>query len=232
MCQEHCVHFGSNPLAGAAKHLAGAPHGGLSKEHTLAVKMLGYRVVDCTAEKMETNNRMVLKALEAGYKPMNLNTLTKSERLSMALHQDSESAPQDSTAEHGDALPSPSQLISDGQASPPLINRSLFLYPQVHHPRPSAGVTRPKSGHLYLAYWAAEKRYYAAIVLPWDRDLRVAGLKGTLGTIGLLKRPPRCVIVDKQRNAISGWAPEYEDGGEKESKREFPIMYFDKEEKR
>ena len=68
-CDEHSIHFGRHPLAGASKHLNGKGHGHLSKEHSIAVEKLGIRVRNCDADKTETNNAMVNQAFAAGYQP-------------------------------------------------------------------------------------------------------------------------------------------------------------------
>ncbi|KAF5641060.1 uncharacterized protein FTJAE_4242 [Fusarium tjaetaba] len=45
-CKEHNKHFYQDPIQGATRHLIGQEHG-ISGDHSLAVKMLGARVLDC-----------------------------------------------------------------------------------------------------------------------------------------------------------------------------------------
>lgn len=60
-CKEHGQHFVNNPIKGAAKHLSSQGHG-LSREHALAVRTLGTRVLNCDAALAEKNNAMAKEA--------------------------------------------------------------------------------------------------------------------------------------------------------------------------
>jgi hypothetical protein len=217
-CDEHGVHFKHNPLAGAAKHLASQQHN-MSKNYAVAVDALGYLVTDCNEEKKDMNNKFVRNALDHGYRPLNMNQLSKTERKSLGMDADfpvaAESQPQQ------DQNNAPWSPFSAGTQAP---NQSPSAQ---HATRSHPGISRPEPGKLYLAYWAKEKRYYAVIMLPLQGDLAVAGLPGhTLQSIRLMKKgAPKCFHVEK--NEIIDWTPGFEDGGPMEAKREFPVMYFD-----
>ncbi|KAK0615598.1 hypothetical protein B0T17DRAFT_347521 [Bombardia bombarda] len=212
-CDEHGVHFNSNPLHGAAKHLHGAQHGHMSKERSQAVEHLGYLVFDCNTESMEKNNRAFKEAIVNGYKVFNLNQLSKGERKSMGF-----SIADTPVAKRvGEEVGSAQQFV---QARP---------FSSTSSPRrPFTGITNPKPGEIYLGYWAQEKRNYAVLVLPVD-DLKNAGLQGTLAQTGLLEpgNAPKCYVIDKAKMSIKGWAAGYGDGGHLVQKREFPVMYYD-----
>ncbi|KAK5662304.1 hypothetical protein OQA88_8210 [Cercophora sp. LCS_1] len=201
-CEEHGVHFNQNPLAGAAKHLHSAQHGNMTKERAQAVELLGYLVQDCDAALAEKNNKVVRKAFEEGYKPFNLNQLSKTARTSLG---------------YGEPSTSGTQRIaprSSANEQPNVMRRS------------SAGITDPVAGELYLVFWPKDKQQYPAILLPWG-DLKCAGLLGNLAETGLVRSAPKCYVVDPVHQKIQGWASGYEDGGPLVAKREFPCYYFD-----
>lgn len=209
-CDEHGVHFNLNPLAGAAKHLSGSQHNGLSKEHAIAIANLGHLVFDCDIEMAKRNNAAVSKAFEKGYKPFNRNHLSKSARVSMGLE-----APESPKVRKKPARQTTNDSTETGK--PPLsatAAKSFF------------GITNPVAGELYRGYWSKNKTKYAVMLLPWG-DLSPAGMFGSLSNTGLLVRAPRCYVIDRAANEIRGWANGYEDGGHLETKREFPVMYFD-----
>jgi len=213
-CDQHGVHFNLNPLAGAAKHLHSAQHGHMSKERAQAVDLLGYRVIDCTNELLEKNNDMVKKAFtEEGYKPFNLNQLSKSTRASLGYPPEPPSGPKPSTQRSDSQAPSTSNV----NPPPPANIQSKRSFP---------GITHPVQGQLYLSYWAVERRDYVVLILPWG-ELEPAGLSGTLAATGLLSSTPRCYRLDPVTGEISGWANGYQDGGPNVHKREFPVFYFD-----
>ncbi|KAK4148655.1 hypothetical protein C8A00DRAFT_19551, partial [Chaetomidium leptoderma] len=70
LCDLHGVHFGTNPLQGASKHLNGKEHGHQRKGFDVAVQMLGILVLNCDAEKAKRNNLMFGRAWDAGYRPL------------------------------------------------------------------------------------------------------------------------------------------------------------------
>jgi hypothetical protein len=198
-CELHGVHFNNNPLAGAAKHLHSAQHGNMSKERAQAVDLLGYLVFDCNAELAHMNNEMFRHALANGYKPFNMNQLSKSARRSLGYPDDPEivSAP----------------IVSESPLAP--------LLPRNSRGATFRGITNPEAGELYLAYWKKDKKNYIVMILPWG-SLECAGMHGSLSTTGLLQRAPTCYRVDIITGQIAGWNPEVE-----ETRREFPVLYFD-----
>ena len=201
-CDEHGVHFNQNPLAGAAKHLNSVQHGQMSKERHIAIQFLGYRSSDCTEDLMYKNNEHVLKAFSRGYKPLNMNQLSKSERLNLGLPL------------KPPAAAAPAGIRTSGQTVMPA------------HPSQLRGVPSPIPGELYLAYWAQEKRDYVVMILPWG-DLSCAGIPGGLQETGLMDCAPKCYVFDRATERVIGWSPGYEDGGHLVMRREFPVMYFD-----
>ncbi|KAK0707682.1 hypothetical protein B0H67DRAFT_320615 [Lasiosphaeris hirsuta] len=209
-CDEHGVHFNTNPLAGAAKHLHSAQHGNLSKERAQAVELLGHLVFDCDRDLAEKNNEWVKKSFENGYVPMNQNNWSKAERLSLGLSAEPAKGPK--VAAQHPAGKGPSRHASSGSAATP-------------HNRLS-GITDPIPGSLYLGWWTEENRNYPVIVLPWG-SLQAAGMNGSLYDTGLLGHVPKCYTIDPATGEISGWARGYESGGKKVKEREFPIKYFD-----
>lgn len=80
-CDHHGVHFGTNPMAGAAKHLASKMHDFQSKNYNVAIDALGFRVIGCNAELARMNNAAVQDAIFiGGYKPVNLLQLSTGSR--------------------------------------------------------------------------------------------------------------------------------------------------------
>lgn len=82
-CDEHGVHFGENPIRGALQHLKHM-HSYCCSTEIFPIKTFGYRVVDCTQERADLNNRVVLHALKTGtYKPFNANKLSQTKRIEL-----------------------------------------------------------------------------------------------------------------------------------------------------
>ncbi|KAB5566240.1 hypothetical protein GE09DRAFT_1106008 [Coniochaeta sp. 2T2.1] len=209
-CDEHGVHFNTNPLHGAAKHLHSNQHNNMSKEHALAIQELGHMVWDCNKALADKNNKAVKEAFEKGYKPFNRNQLTKTERRSMGFP-----VPETVPARRGQtgAAAAAAQRKKEKAATDTAREAST-------------GVYYPVEGELYLGYWSKNKTRYAVMVLPWG-SLEPFGLQDTLKETGLLSSTPKCYTVDKATREITGWAEGYEDGGRLVTKREFPVMYFD-----
>lgn len=208
-CDEHGVYFNANPLHGAAKHLHSPQHGMMSKEHSLAIAVLGHLVFDCDAEMAAKNNAMVKEYFGSGHKPFNQNQLTKTERVRRGLEPP------------GSVRNPPSQR--DGKARVPKsvssragIGRGTKGFPGIIYPVPA---------ELYLGYWSKNKTHYGVLVLPWD-DLSPCGITGRLKSTNLLGRAPKCYVISKD-GEIERWADGYEDGGPLVTKRDFPVMYFD-----
>lgn len=208
-CEEHGVNFGEHPLRGAAKHLASAQHGRLSKEHTQAIRRLGWIVEGCNKDLMATNNKMVIKAFKNGYKPFNANQLNKAERAKNGLPQ---------LDKHGVPITSPLSTTAATQR------------------KPGSGIHNPTPAGLYTGYCVTDQKQRPAVVLPWEQDnLSSAGLADlTLKDAGLLSGAlPKCFVYewnDKgQVTSIKGWAKGYENGGPLMKKREFPVLIVDRD---
>ncbi|KAK0743032.1 hypothetical protein B0T18DRAFT_430406 [Schizothecium vesticola] len=221
-CDEHVVHFNQNPLHGAAKHLHGAQHGNMSKDHSLAVELLGHRIPDCTHQLADLNNEMVHEAFQDGYKPLNINQMTKSDRRAYEL-------------EHGVSLEA-----APASAAPSFPNLKNW---DAKKPTAAAKVETPVVGDLHLVFWKRDQKRYPVMILPSQGSLRPCGLRnkslfdppahGPLGKphksrgASIMRDAPECYALDAQTRQIVGWAPGFEDGGSRVSEREFPVMFFD-----
>ncbi|KAK4225725.1 hypothetical protein QBC38DRAFT_252579 [Podospora fimiseda] len=208
-CDEHGVHFGEHPLRGAAKHLASAQHGRMSKEHSKAVETLGHRVLGCTIDLMEKNNAKVLESFNSGYKPFNANQLSKTKR---ALKG------------YGDKPATPAA----SPAGTPMRRKP-----------PTDPIWNPTAPGLYVGFCVPDQKQYPAIVLPWNEPtLESAGIGMTLAETGILAQPdglPKCYIYEKDGEkitAIKGWAEGYEDRGPLCKRREFAVIFIDNAELR
>ncbi|KAK0671915.1 hypothetical protein QBC41DRAFT_42500 [Cercophora samala] len=211
-CEEHGVNFGEHPLRGAAKHLASAQHGRMSKEHTQAIRTLGWIVEGCNVKMMEMNNRMVIEAFKNGYKPFNANQLNKTERAKKGFPQ---------LDKNGVPMSSPLGTAASRQRKSP------------------SGIANPTPAALYTGYCTADQKQHPVVVLPWNEDnLNSAGLlELTLESAGLFSGPlPKCYEYDRddkgQVKSIKGWAEGYEIGGPLVKKREFPVLIIDSDDRR
>lgn len=207
-CDEHGVHFGhGNPVHGAAKHVHSPQHNNLEKRHDLAIEICGHRVLGCTAELAELNNREFERAVkEDKYTPFNSNLLTKEgrRRLTGGPSQDGQS--------NGSTTP---KTAKKPKPTPPL--------------EPVPKEAAPEECQFYEGYWGPTKKWYMLIVLPIrpDGSLREVGLREKLQETDLMGNIPKCYRVDRVSLQIKGWQPAYEDGGPKAAKREYPVMFFD-----
>ncbi|KAK4461988.1 hypothetical protein QBC42DRAFT_268938 [Cladorrhinum samala] len=208
-CDEHGVHFGEHPLRGAAKHLASAQHGRMSKEHSKAVETLGHRVIDCNVQLMEMNNAKVMDAFGQGYKPFNANQLSKTKRALKGFPN----------------LDKPATPAASPSGTP------------LKQRRPPAPVIwNPTIPGLYVGFLAPDQKHYPVILLPWDRpNLECVGLGSTFADLGLLDAPeklPKCYVYKREGDnitGIEGWAEGFEDGGPLAKRREFAVIYIDNE---
>ncbi|KAI0864111.1 hypothetical protein F4860DRAFT_511481 [Xylaria cubensis] len=218
-CEGHNIRFGMRPLPGAAKHLNSRLHGGLCKNWAVAIKMLGYRVIDCTKELASLNNEVVKVAFANGYKPVSLtNPENKTKRRQYVEISENNSRETDATT----------ISISRKSTSSPSRKRH-----KADSKSPTEIITNPKTFHIYYYFWKDEERLYPVMILAWD-DQKPGGLEHDLVSTGLLDKnsnPPNCYIykdTDSGKNkAIAGWAPGFEDGGPKVNQRKFPAMFFD-----
>ncbi|OAQ69273.1 hypothetical protein VFPPC_11620 [Pochonia chlamydosporia 170] len=77
-------------------------------------------------------------------------------------------------------------------------------------------------GRIYRTFY---KSWCLALLLP-TQNLEAVGVPETMETLGLTKNIPECYVYDSESQTFS-WQRLYEDGGELESKRSYPVMYFD-----
>ncbi|EGO54287.1 hypothetical protein NEUTE1DRAFT_87492 [Neurospora tetrasperma FGSC 2508] len=257
-CDDHGVHFGANPLAGAAKHLASKMHDHQSKNYSVAIDTLGFRVIGCNAELAQRNNTAVEEAAVNGYKPVNLLQLSVGKR-ARYVEANPEFANSFSTPIPSLPLASPAaEALPPAMAPPP--SRETATSPAMAPPSsrdtstPSPAKDRRKSSHirtpsdrstrsavlipnpkpasLYKGFWVQDKRHYPVMVLPVkEADLSSVGLEKTLEDTKLLQTVPLCYKLDKTAGKIKfeGWAPGYEDGGPLVKLRQVPVMYFDRD---
>ncbi|KAK2017465.1 hypothetical protein LZ32DRAFT_625738 [Colletotrichum eremochloae] len=207
-CDEHGVHFKQNALAAAAKHLHGASHGHLRKEHKLAVETIGFHVVDCTDELATLNNECVRQAFENGYKPLNQLHGPKSggKRLSggaaPAADLDVERA--------ASASVSPFQTVAQvvelrgvneqekEQGSQEEARQQAKPETKQQDTVPTKHILNPKAGELYHAKWPRSSKLYTVMeklseTQLYDRKIR-----------------PACYVYND--DGIAGWAPGFGDG--------------------
>jgi hypothetical protein len=217
----HTVHF-RDTLVGPAKHLHSQIHNNMSKDHSLAVRTLGYRVVDATPQLVAENNTAFKRRLDTGYQPINdINKKTPA----TASRRQSMGAASRSTL----VAPGPKAAPAVSHPPSPRVEKTL---------RPEKGavqITDPIAGELYRGYWPANKTWYVVMVLAWGDQL-VCGLSGNLVKHNLLATKPRrpkvsvpgCYVLSETGEEIVGWADGFGAGGEKVHKRQFPVMFFDK----
>ncbi|KAI1189766.1 hypothetical protein F5B17DRAFT_166850 [Nemania serpens] len=201
-CEEHNLRFKQRPLQGAAKHLNGQLHGCLERAWPTAIRMLGYRVIDCTAAAAKKNNEAVDEAFANGYKPAGLQKIKKNRK-------------------RADAIPKLQGAISRAGL------HGIASFSSSSGRRKTSqieGITNPKAFHVYCCLW--RPRFYPVVILGWD-DQKPGGLEVRLSGTGLLDKtsnPPSCYIYHNA--AIVGWAPGFEDGGPKVNQRKFPAMFL------
>ncbi|KAJ3534027.1 hypothetical protein NM208_g7718 [Fusarium decemcellulare] len=138
-CKEHGKHFVNNPVLGAAKHLAGLDHG-LTREHSLAVRMLGTRVLNCNATLAEKNNAV---ARDAFSKQLGLPPRTRDPNKRTRLPLTESDRPLD---HHG------GQTQSQESTEMPI----------------PGGIVYPVIGEIYAARYPRIRFLYPVLVLPWS----------------------------------------------------------------
>ncbi|KAK3292376.1 uncharacterized protein B0H64DRAFT_419673 [Chaetomium fimeti] len=201
-CDEHGVHFGEHPLRGAAKHLASAQHGFMSKAHATAIETLGHRVVDCTKERANQNNQVALKAFKDGYKAFNANNLSQTRRAELGYPPldplNSQKAAQHRKRMAGIVNPLPCRFyVSTGGD----LKYPVLILPWDDISPAGLMGTLADTG----------------IFRETSEDGRPLGVP----------KPPKCYVyreVDGRIAGIKSWAKGYEDGGPLERKREFPVL--------
>ncbi|KAI6372898.1 hypothetical protein MCOR25_003584 [Pyricularia grisea] len=205
-CTEHGVHFGENVKQGAAKHLNGRAHG-LSRRRDQVLRLLGFRITDCTEKLAKENNKNFKAKLKLGYKPLNLVQRGRHEQ----VHVEEVSQPK---ATHH--LPEPPNRKQEELTQ----NMQLSSVP----------TTQPVAGDLWVGYIEREQVHYGVRILPLAEDLSDPGLlpvsrtplwKKDAGISGL----PSCYVASGTEDIQ--WAPGYEDGGPRVEEREYPVLVFD-----
>ncbi|KAK4248091.1 hypothetical protein C7999DRAFT_13984 [Corynascus novoguineensis] len=202
-CDEHGVHFGEHPLRGAAKHLASAQHGFMSKAHATAIRTLGHRVRDCTKELADKNNREVLKAFKDGsYKAFNANNLSQTKRAELGfppldpLNAQKVAQHRKQTAGITDPQPCQFYVTSGGDLKCPVL-----ILPWGDISQAGLMGTLADTG----------------IFREFTEDGRPLGVS----------KLPKCYVyreADGHVVGIRNWAKGYEEGGPLEKKREFPVL--------
>ncbi|KAB5511599.1 hypothetical protein GE09DRAFT_1067655 [Coniochaeta sp. 2T2.1] len=190
------MHFSQNPIMGAAKHLAGALHGGLSKTHATAVNKLGIQLLNCDSSKAKKNNEILRQALE-----------TEAETSKDFLPRSTQKSGKKQTKHSRDA--------NGHQPSPAEAGRPLKAAP--------VQVVDPAIGEIYRAYWKSTDTWYAAVLLPTG-SFDAVSMSGNLADTGLIKYIPNC--YQSNRNQIPGWTEAFQDGGPRVAERKFPVMYL------
>ncbi|KAL2149235.1 hypothetical protein VTH82DRAFT_8583 [Thermothelomyces myriococcoides] len=202
-CDEHGVHFGEHPLRGAAKHLASAQHGYMSKAHATAIETLGYRVRGCTREMADKNNREVLRAFKDGsYKAFNANNLSQTKRAELGyppvdpLVSQKPVQHRKQTAAITEPQPCRFYVTSGGDLRYPVL---ILPWGDISE----AGLVGTLAD--------------TGIFREFTDDGRPLGVP----------KLPKCYVyreVDDHIVGIKGWAKGYESGGPLERKREFPVL--------
>ncbi|KAI1076861.1 hypothetical protein F5B20DRAFT_583812 [Whalleya microplaca] len=252
-CEQHDIRFSDRPIQGAAKHLNAKVHGVPDRNWNRAVEMLGHRVLNCTRELANMNNRAAL--LTYPKKQDKLPTRPKGEKQD---GKDSESGKPSLSSRAYHPIPArktamPERRSPKGKAkevmraqdrggtlslrktdTPTRAQNETTTLAAPEQERPNSerqlsksGITHPKTFHIYYGYWRETKLVYPVMILGWD-DQEEGGLKGDLVSTRLLHKssdPPRCYVY--RSNKIVAWAPGYEDGGSKVGARKFPVMFFD-----
>ncbi|KAH9204356.1 hypothetical protein DL95DRAFT_471562 [Leptodontidium sp. 2 PMI_412] len=96
-CDTCDIRFNSNPIHGAAKHLAGKRHS-LTRSHNQAISLCAFIVIDATLEAVNENNR-IFKELEAkGRKPRNMVSRAHKSRKSSTPYEQPYTSPYRATA--------------------------------------------------------------------------------------------------------------------------------------
>ncbi len=200
-CDEHGVHFGEHPLRGAAKHLASAQHGYMSKAHATAIETLGHRVLGCTKQLADRNNQDVLAAFKGGYKAFNANNLSQSKRAELGFPPLDPAGSQKAPIQR-----KPTVGITDPITSRFYVTSGELRCPVLILPW---GDTSPAGLRGTLAE--------TGIFYEFTNDGRPTGIP----------KPPKCYVYDEDASGITGirgWAKGYESGGSLEKKREFPVL--------
>ncbi|OTA99372.1 hypothetical protein M426DRAFT_325171 [Hypoxylon sp. CI-4A] len=236
-CDKHGLRFWRSPVAGAAKHLNGLNHGFPDRNRDTAIKTLGYLVVGCNKDLAELNNRVSEEAYNNGYRPpLPRSTAVRTAKKPATQLTEARELPRSSRSSVADVTLG---AVQERATTPKTLTteEDKELEPPSSHlksPKPWNGIAYPKTFFIYYCRWKAnsqrqdEGEIYPVMILGWDSQTG-SGLKDTdLAKTGLLKKsshPPACYHYGTRK--IIGWAPGFEDGGQKVRLRKFPVMFFD-----
>lgn len=228
-CEEHGVHFTTNALVGAAKHLNGEQHNNQRRSHENAIKTLGYEVLNCTTALAEMNNAALTESIQNGtYTVFNRNKLRRAEKEAYAASgANVMPTPQGSLRARNNAtetgsVPSP----TPGASEPP---------PKTRKRKSFDGVSEPLVGEVYFGCWS-KNRWFVVLLLPrgeafGDPTFEDLNLPGGLINTGLLGgKIPRCYKYSPGATELLGWSEGFGDGGRSVLERQFPIIFFDNKE--
>ncbi|KAG9249411.1 uncharacterized protein F5Z01DRAFT_669293 [Emericellopsis atlantica] len=196
-CKEHNMTFGTkNSLTGAGKHLNSNRHGGMDKSHETALAHLGYKVLNCTPQMVDANNRAVDAELETCK--------------SHAPHKNRERTTLSSGGDDAEA-----DFVPKAHVKKPMKRRGDTA---------SQAVLDPKPGYIYRA-WISQN-FRAVICLPLPPTVEATGIVELQAqTEDLVKEmetePPVCY---SERNGKFVWAEDYEDHGPKVQERQYPVV--------
>ncbi|KAK1751293.1 hypothetical protein QBC47DRAFT_80587 [Echria macrotheca] len=210
-CDMCGIHFNNKPIQGGGKHIDGVQHGHQSRTATNVVAHLGFYVLGCDAEKARLNNDAFIKALREGYVPLSQQTTSKHERISSTGDPGGE---EDAGDQQKTARPSSTAAASAAQA---------------HHGvkgKPFEGITDPKVGNIYRAYYRGTRHTYPALLLPLG-SFGSVGVAGDIHKMDHDSKAPKC-YRRTTGGRILGWADGYADGGARVRDRSFPVMWLDR----
>ncbi|KAF3063494.1 hypothetical protein GL218_00992 [Daldinia childiae] len=229
-CEKHEARFTKNAIPGAARHLNGRGHGFPDRNWDMAVKTLGYLVVDCNEELVKLNNQVAEESYKSGYKPPLAKTEKQSkkrDKMQKRVHKEGKKSSSSWTVKlDADLTPKKPKVRARQNSGTPTSRQNTSNSQKV--------ITNPKTFNIYYGRWKSNSgsednnEIYPVMILGWDSQ-NGSGLKDTtLSATGLLNKsssPPNCYIYESDK--IVGWAPGYEDGGVKADSRKFPVMFFD-----
>ncbi|KAF4454657.1 hypothetical protein F53441_2891 [Fusarium austroafricanum] len=194
-CKEHQKHFVKSPLRAASSHLSFIH--GMSGGFSSTVETLGTRVLNCTEELAEENNRVARQAFTQGRgMPPMLDDADKGSQ----MHSE-----------------------NSGQSDVPSHDQGEKSQPQEDTGTPSPEISIiPVVGEVYAARYPKSRYIYPVFVLPWTSfdhfKWKAALLKLT---------PVCYLYNKKLDQRPQGWAEGYEDGGPLVNERQYPVIYFD-----
>ncbi|KAK7422479.1 hypothetical protein QQZ08_009467 [Neonectria magnoliae] len=230
-CVEHGLTFKDKPIHAAAKHLSGKAHHGISGGHSLAIKHLGFRVLNCSEDLAEKNNKVTIEALRKGYRPV--TTISQRAAQHPALDECRDPDEYSDTGEYFALKEYFAREEFDEQEDATYRGKDpVGMSSNGRNARNKKakfeGIIDPKPGDIYSGFYSGSKVWYAVLVLPGvgaDIDIDI-GMPGTMQELGLTEPLPPCCDFDTQTGLLS-WRKGYEDGGPCVNQRQFPVLYFD-----